>query len=351
MRTLYFIILCTGLLNFSQAHEEPTSFLDLKQTPSGITASLVASTVDLAHDLEQVEPAMLLKPEVIQRYQAVLFKTLISRLEVKADGLPLVASFRSITAVPERRDLRFEWTYALVRPSRELSLSCQLFPYDSRHRTYLNVFQGKTLLRQEALEASHSVVHFSTAESQGLWQVIREFTYEGVHHIFIGPDHILFIVGLLLLGGAVRRLLKIITAFTVAHSITLGLATFGIFSPSPAWVEPIIALSIVVVGLHAYLGQRAGDPRLWFAFGFGLIHGFGFASVLQEMDLPKSALGVALFCFNFGVEIGQACILLVIAPLLGLLRVKKPEFARGFTAFAALVITTAGGFWFFERIL
>jgi hydrogenase/urease accessory protein HupE len=348
-------LICVGLFYLgqlaSQAHEEPTSFLDLKLTPTGISATLVASTMDVSHDLEQVEPAMLLKPDVIQQQQPAIEKIIQSRLKLTADGQLLKATSFSITPVPERKDLRLEWTYPAAKIPQDLSISCQLFPYDARHRTYLNVFQGKSLIRQEVFDVGKSIIPFSTQAEQSLWEVVREFTYEGVHHIFIGPDHILFIVGLLLLGGSIGQLLKIITAFTIAHSVTLGLATFQIFSPSPSWVEPIIALSIVVVGVHAYLRKKGNDPRLLFAFGFGLIHGFGFANVLQEMELPASALGVALFCFNLGVELGQCCIILLIAPALAYLTVKKPVLARQCTAFAALMITTVGAFWFFERVL
>ena len=181
--------------------------------------------------------------------------------------------------------------------------------------------------------------------------VVRQFVIEGIHHIFIGPDHILFVVGLLLLGGGLGQLLKIVTAFTVAHSITLGLATFGLVNPPAAIVEPAIALSIVFVGVHAFLGKQRHDPRLLFAFCFGLIHGFGFASVLREMVLPRHALGWSLFAFNGGVEIGQACIVLLVVPLLALVRHRSPKMGERVTTAGALGVTAAGAFWFFQRVL
>jgi hydrogenase/urease accessory protein HupE len=172
-----------------------------------------------------------------------------------------------------------------------------------------------------------------------------------VHHIFIGPDHILFVVGLLLLGGSLGQLLKIVTAFTIAHSITLGLATFQIVRPPPSLVESVIALSIVCVGISAFFGKRRRDPRLLFAFCFGLIHGFGFANALQEMMLPREALGWSLFAFNGGVEIGQGFIVLTIAPLLALLRTRRPIFAERIVTAGALCVVTAGAFWFFQRVM
>src|SRR5207245_3277492 len=123
--------------------------------------------------------------------------------------------------------------------------------------------------------------------------------------ILIGPDHLLFLLGLLLLGGSVRQLLLIVTSFTVAHSVTLSLAALNILSPPASIIEPAIALSIVYVGADNLLARGGRDVRAWIAFTFGFIHGFGFANVLREMELPSRALGWSLFAFNFGVEIRQ----------------------------------------------
>jgi hydrogenase/urease accessory protein HupE len=348
-RVLRAIAVCVAVQT-AQAHQEPTSFLDLHLEGEQLRASLVASTADLAHELADVEPAMLLNPVVLKKHEDKLAKILLARLHVKAEGTELVGSLAAAVPLPDRGDVRLDITYQGAAPLSEIAVECRLFPYDPRHRTYLNFYQDQLLSRQEVFEGSTSLKQFTLAEKQGTWPIIREFTCEGVRHIFIGPDHILFVIGLLLLGGSLGRLLRIITAFTVAHSITLCLATFEILSPPANLVEPVIALSIVVVGIHAFLGSELRDPRLWFAFAFGLIHGFGFASVLQEMELPRHALGVALFAFNAGVEIGQVCIILAVAPLLALLRNRQPVAARHLTNFAALCITTAGAFWFFQRV-
>lgn len=348
--TLWGILLLLAIPR-SQAHEEPTSFLDLRIDRDGIKASLVASTADLAHELEQVEPPMLLSPEVLRQNQSALAAVLLSRLQFKADGVLLTAVLSAASPVPERKDIRFDFTFDCPPEPREIAVQCKIFPYDSRHRTYLNFYHGKTLSRQEVFEGAVTRASFPISDKQGIWSVIREFTYEGVRHIFIGPDHILFVIGLLLLGGSLGSLLRIATTFTLAHSITLGLATFQIINPPTSIVEPVIALSIVVVGIHSFLGQRLRDPRLCFAFVFGLVHGFGFANVLQEMELPGHALGWSLFSFNFGVEIGQACIILAVAPWLALLNHRKPVAAGHVTHFAALMVTTAGAFWFFDRVM
>ena len=155
---------------------------------------------------------------------------------------------------------------------------------------------------------------------QGVWAVVAKFVPAGIHHILIGPDHLLFLVGLLLLGGTMRQLALVVTSFTVAHSITLSLAALNIVTPPARIIEPAIALSIVYVGADNLLVRGGRDVRAWIAFAFGFIHGFGFANVLREMDLPARALGWSLFSFNVGVEIGQLLVVIAVASALGALR-------------------------------
>ena len=171
----------------------------------------------------------------------------------------------------------------------------------------------------------------------------------GIHHILIGPDHLLFLFGLMLFAGSWMQLVRIVTAFTIGHSITLSLAALNIVTP-PAWlIEPAIALTIVVVGVDNLLRGDGKDLRSWGALIFGLIHGFGFANVLREFGLPQAALGWSLFSFNVGVELGQ---LLVVIPLALLLRYiwKRNDFiAKRIAIAGSVVVIVAGSYWFIER--
>lgn len=345
------MILALVLSSRAVAHEEPTSFLEFQISPDGLIATLTASATDLAHDLPAVEPGALLSPAIATTNGAALAKILLGRMTILGDGKPLAAELRAITPIPDKRDVRLQFHYPWAAAPAIIGVQCRLFPYDPRHQTFLSVSESGRLERQEIFHGDNRAIEFRTGSTQGLGAMMMQFIASGIHHIFIGPDHILFVVGLLLLGGTVGRLFKVVTAFTVAHSITLGLATFGIFTPPASVVEPIIALSIVVVGIHAFFEQKGRDPRLLFAFCFGLIHGFGFANVLQEMVLPRAALGWSLLAFNVGVELGQACIIIIVAPLLAMLhRWSKPIAARVVSA-GALIITGAGAFWFFQRTL
>jgi hydrogenase/urease accessory protein HupE len=179
---------------------------------------------------------------------------------------------------------------------------------------------------------------------------VRRFVAEGIHHILIGPDHILFLVGLLLLGGSIRRLAVVVSAFTVAHSVTLSLAALQLVSPPASLVEPLIALSIVYVGVDNLVVKGGRDVRVWIAFAFGFVHGFGFASVLREMDLPARALGWSLFSFNLGVEIGQLFVVAVVASALAALRHRSEAAGRRLAVAGSLGVVIAGTFWFVQRV-
>src|SRR5205085_12359756 len=176
-------------------------------------------------------------------------------------------------------------------------------------------------LRQQMLfsaDAPERTYYLGTA--QGAIEVMKAFIPSGIQHILIGPDHILFLVGLLLLGGTWGALVRIVTAFTIGHSLTLSAAALNYVTPPASVIEPAIALSIVFVGADNLVRGDGRDLRAAVALVFGLVHGFGFANVLREFGLPREALGWSLFSFNVGVEIGQVGIVLVVASLLEAVR-------------------------------
>src|ERR1043166_1912613 len=196
----------------------------------------------------------------------------------------------------------------------------------------------------------HPAIDYFAGTRQGVLAVVKKFIPAGAHHILIGPDHLLFLVGLLLLGGSIRQLLIVVTSFTVAHSITLSLAALNIVTPPARLIEPAIALSIVYVGADNLLAQNGRDVRGLIAFTFGFIHGFGFANVLREMELPRRALGWSLFSFNIGVEIGQLFVVVLVATAFTMLR-QRSEWSRRHLAFAgSIVVIAAGAFWFVQRV-
>ena len=157
------------------------------------------------------------------------------------------------------------WRAPSGRAAGKVTIAADLFPYDPNHQTFINVYEGGELVRQDILNSGRTSVDLYSGSRQGLFAVFKAFTASGVHHIAIGPDHILFIIGLLLLGGSLRRLLTIVTAFTIGHSITLALATLQIVDPPARIIEPAIALSIVFVGADNLLAaaRAATSGRGW----------------------------------------------------------------------------------------
>jgi hypothetical protein len=146
-------------------------------------------------------------------------------------------------------------------------------------------------------------------------------------------------------------LLLVVTAFTIAHSITLALAALRILIPPAHAIEPAIALSVVYVGVDNLLvGAGGRDTRAWVAFAFGLIHGFGFANVLRDMDLPSRALGWTLFGFNAGVEVGQLIVVVIVASALAWIRSRSAVAGRRLAFVGSIVVTLAGVFWFVQRV-
>jgi hydrogenase/urease accessory protein HupE len=190
---------------------------------------------------------------------------------------------------------------------------------------------------------------------QSSWAVAAAYLKLGIEHILLGIDHLLFVLALMLLVQNLGQLVKAITAFTVAHSITLASATLGLVVVPSRPIEALIALSIAFVALeivHAREGQIGIAARApWVvAFAFGLLHGFGFAGALSEIGLPADHIPVALFSFNVGVEIGQLLFVAVIIGLVALIRTTPQALPRWTTLVPPYVIGSVAMFWVFQRV-
>jgi hydrogenase/urease accessory protein HupE len=308
----------------ASAHPVPFSYVDVRIEPHAIDVTLVAHVFDLSHEL--------------------------GRLDIAADGRRLAGTWSGPEQAADPESRQFQVRYRLDAAPGSIVVSALLFRYDPSHQTFLNIYEGGALRSQSILDRNHTEFEYFPGTRQGAAAVMRKFVPAGIHHILIGPDHLLFLVGLLLLGGSTRRLAVIVTAFTLAHSITLSLAVLDILSPPARLVEPAIALTIVYVGMDNLLVRGGRDVRAWIALAFGFIHGFGFASVLREMDLPSRALGWSLLSFNVGVEIGQLLVVVSVASVLAALRSRNEEFGTRLAFAASLVVVVAGAFWFIQRV-
>ncbi|MBK6851422.1 MAG: HupE/UreJ family protein [Burkholderiales bacterium] len=259
-------------------------------------------------------------------------------------------------------------------PTTQLQIGYQLFAdIDPQHRGLLRLEAGG--LSRTAIFSPEAARQTFTLAAASRWSQFVDYTYEGVWHIWIGFDHVLFLLSLLLPAVLVRvrgpgvglwrghsgghwepvasmraaavDVLKIVTAFTLAHSITLSLATLGVVALPTRWVESAIAASVVLAALNN-LFAVVGGRRWVVAFVFGLIHGFGFASVLSDLGLPQATLALALVGFNVGVEAGQLVIVAIFLPLAFVLR-RTRFYTRGVFVGGSLLIATLAAIWLAER--
>jgi hydrogenase/urease accessory protein HupE len=182
-------------------------------------------------------------------------------------------------------------------------------------------------------------------------QVARQYLALGYTHILPrGSDHILFVLGIFLLSTRIKPVLLQVTAFTVAHTITLALTIYGVVSLRAAIVEPLIALSIVYVAVENVATSELKPWRVALVFGFGLLHGMGFAGVLSQLGLPRSEFLTGLLCFNAGVELGQLTVILAAFLVIGLPFRRKPWYRQRIVVPLSLAIAATGLYWAIQRI-
>ena len=351
-RTLLSLVCVTGASALADAHPVPFSYIDVRPAPATVDMSVVVHIFDVANDLKIQPPEKLLEPETLNAQGSAITRLVRDRFSIAADGEALVGSkWSGPEPIADRQSVRLRASYEIARPPGRLTISTLMFPYDPQHKTFLNVYENGTVASQAILDKDRTSFDYFAGTRQGVRAVLQKFVPAGVHHILIGPDHLLFLVGLLLLGGTMKQLLLVVTAFTIAHSVTLSLAALGMVIPPANAIEPAIALSIVYVGADNLLVSAGGrDTRAWVAFAFGLIHGFGFANVLREMDLPSRALGWTLFAFNAGVEIGQLVFVVLVASLFVWIRSRSEAAGRRLVFAGSIIVILAGAFWFVERV-
>ena len=346
-RVLIALALAIASVSVTWAHPAPFSYLDVVFRNGGIEGTLVVHVIDVAHELG-VAPEQVMDPAYTASQQQRIGEILAPRLELQA-GRRLSIEWLGLDVMKDEQAVRLRYRIPDV-DAGALSIDTNLFPYDPMHQTFINVYEEGEL-RQQMIFNNESTAHvYYRGTTQGAIEVMKVFIPSGTHHILIGPDHILFLIGLLLLGGSWGALVRIVTAFTIGHSITLSLAALDIVTPPPSIIEPAIALSIVFVGADNLVRGDGRDLRAWVALVFGLVHGFGFANVLREFGLPREALGWSLFSFNFGVEIGQLMVVLLVSSLLATIR-RHNQLLGSRVAFAgSIVVIAAGTYWFVQRV-
>ncbi len=280
-------------------------------------------------------------------------KAIRSRLKLKIDGkvfAPDVAHIIDDTA----NDL-VSWQAIEPLKGKEFEVASRIFPEVAGSRTVITITRDGVSDEEIVLDSDHPSWLKSQPKLSGS-DIAKRYLVQGTEHILSGADHVLFVLGLLLLGGTLKSLIKTVTAFTIAHSITLSLAATGVFNPPSRIVEPLIALSIVAIAVEnlrprTATQEKKRDYRPLVAFVFGLVHGFGFAGALSEVGLTGGALAFALAMFNVGVECGQGIIVLIAAPLIAWIANRQPKGWKRFATAGSIAIAMIGGYWFITRII
>lgn len=269
-----------------------------------------------------------------------------SHIKLYADSVQMEGTIKKsdVEMIEDRQFAVMNMTYKLERKPEKLVVDYNLFLDDSdpSHANFatirLNGKQQEKILTYESREVEIGEI--------SLLQNMKQFVLLGLEHIFTGYDHILFVISLLFGVKTFRHIISLVTAFTLAHSITLALATLGIVSLPSKFVESAIALSIVYVAL-INIFNREPKHQPWLAFGFGLIHGFGFAGILAEMRLDRESLAASLLSFNLGIELGQLIIVSIALPILTwFAKMRKMNWLIPGTSIGIL---SFGLIWFIQR--
>jgi hydrogenase/urease accessory protein HupE len=345
-------------LQDAAAHDPGLSSLTIRPRTSSLEATLTLAVRDAAQlaELDKNHDGTVTQAE-FARGRRQLEGAIARQVVIAADGK--VAKDKSTSSrLDENNNVEVHLGFdAVVFSSLEIqSKLIASLPFG--HRQYLQVQNsaGKTIFeRLLSGRADHATVQMPhTSASMVAIAAVRSFTNFlslGVRHILTGYDHLLFLFGLLLVARGFFAALNIITSFTIAHSITLAVATLRVVQIPSRIVEPLIAASIVVVGVENLLRGEIPKSRRLLTFGFGLIHGFGFASALREAGIASSAGGIVLplFSFNLGVELGQVMVAAVVLPIIWKLRENPMFVARWAPVFSAAVVLL-GSFWLVERV-
>jgi hydrogenase/urease accessory protein HupE len=348
----FFLTLMTSI---ALAHKPGLSRGDYKLKGSTVEAELVFEKGELATLAPETDANQdgALDVAELKNARDALERKLLRGIEIKGDGKPCDGTLTDAHPV-EGDGVLIGARFACGTTPKEISVHYAVFDALAFGHRHLVAFTAGSQSRDFVAHknaASFTVPVGSDAgaaeKGSGPASAWSMFLL-GLEHILTGYDHLVFLFGLILVGGRPRALVGVITAFTVAHSITLAMAALGVWAPSPRFVEPAIALSIAYVGVENFFVKSA-EKRWRITFPFGLIHGFGFAGALQEIELPRDKLPLALGMFNVGVEAGQLAVLAVCLPLV-MLTQKKPAFARRAVPALSGVIVVAGVAWAVQRI-
>ncbi len=327
--------------------------LNLEAALAGISPEL-ARTED-SPNANEYNQLRALPPEALKQRFAAFRQEFLDGLRLTIDGKPARLSivrenFREVGDMTKPR-----YTAIVVETPWPPEAKAFTFGWDKRFGR-IALRTGDRRVRTMKIEMidpgqTSSAWVIDDIKARSTFDMIKDFLKIGYTHIVPeGTDHILFVLGIFLLSIKLRPILIQVTSFTVAHTLTLGLGTAGIVNLPPSIVEPLIAASIVYVAVENILRPTLSPWRPVIVFLFGLLHGLGFAGILQEIGIPKGDFLLGLLSFNVGVELGQLSVIAVAYLLVGLWFGKKPWYRQRVVIPGSLLIALIGAFWFIQRV-
>ena len=367
------LLLALGLLlaGAVHAHKPSDSYLTLKAAAgSGEVAArwdIALRDLDYVLQLDRDNNGELNWGEVRQR-EADIVRLATQNLQLSSGDQTCAWSSGAAMQLTRHSDGTYAVLTLVARcPKLEAGLKARyslFFDVDPSHRGLVQWIAPGGDAAQALIFGTESAQQSLAMKPAGAWQTLRQYLVDGVWHIWIGYDHILFLLALLLpavlvrrerqwqgaprFSGALVEVVKVVTAFTLAHSITLSLAALQVITLPSRLVESAIAASVVIAALNNLRGTVHG--RRWMmAFAFGLLHGFGFASVLADLGLPQGALVLALVGFNVGVELGQLAIVALFLPLAFALR-RTRFYQVGVLKIGSLIVAALATWWLVQRL-
>ena len=330
------------------AHQGSLAFWTIETGPEDIDSKIVVSLLDLnfLEQLDRDRDGLLDYDEVVAK-QVLVEEKVLQHFVIRNDEQEGTSEVRDLRVL-KSGNLELSVRHRFGSRLGTLEIESTLFELtDDQHQTLCRVgTEGE--FTEYMLNVRNPVERIEILQGwPGVIQRMSRFLKLGVEHIFTGYDHLAFLLGLIVLGGPLSGLVGVVSSFTVAHSLTLILATLDIVVLPTQFVETAIALSICYIALENMF-VREIKYRWVITFFFGLIHGFGFSNILREMELPRKGLFTSLLSFNLGVEIGQVLVILMLFPLIFYIS-RKPWHSLAITL-ASSIILALGGFWFVERI-
>lgn len=345
-----FAILLLGILSPVHAHQVSLTYAEMVPQGNVVYAELSVPTAELEEALTYyVSPTA--PDELKEGFETFLRENF--RVETNSQTCSQTIQGTSVFQDTELNEemLRIQLTFICGETIQQLTLHNTLFTLyfpDQQNIVHFSLPGGEETIVFTASQTEQTI-HVNQSAQNGLIQTIQTFVIMGIMHIFGGLDHILFLLGTIIIGKNIRSLLKIVTGFTIGHSITLILSALGILTLPPALTETMIAVTIVFIGLENIFWNThtTQERRPALTFVFGLIHGLGFAGALNAIHIDPSQLIPALFSFNAGVEIGQLVLLAIALPALWWMN-KQPWKGKAIVGVSALVSVT-GILWLIER--